>query len=117
MEFDCVPIHFSDTQQMKCVTLCMCTHTTHTQTFHPSVAPSDYDARTNFLLGPFSDGMRQRSFNVSIVNDAIPEDAEMFRVSLTVRPADQARLGNRVTVSPDEATVTINDNDGRHCSW
>ena len=58
--------------------------------------------------------MRQLSFNVSIVNDSIPEDEEMFNVSLTLYPADQARLGNRVTLSPDVATVTIQDNDGKH---
>ena len=51
---------------------------------------------------------------MSIVNDNTPEDAEIFNVSLTLDPADQARLGNRVTVSPDVATVTIQDNDGKH---
>ena len=51
---------------------------------------------------------------MSIVNDDIPEDAEMFTVSLTLDPDDQNRLGSRVIVSPDEANVTINeDNDGR----
>ena len=39
---------------------------------------------------------------------------EMFNVSLTLGPADQDRLGNRVTVSPDVATVTIQDSDGKH---
>ena len=57
--------------------------------------------------------MRQLSFNVSIVNDNIPEAAEMFNVSLTLDPAAQARLDNRVTVSPDVATVTIQDDDGK----
>ena len=51
---------------------------------------------------------------MSIVNDNIPEDVEMFNVSLTLAPADQARLGNHVTVSPDVATVTIQDDDGKH---
>ena len=51
---------------------------------------------------------------MSIVDDSIPEDEETFNVSLTLDPADQARLGNRVTVSPDVATVTIQDNDGKH---
>ena len=58
--------------------------------------------------------MRQLSFNLSIVNDSVPEDAETFNVSLTLDPADQARLGNRVIVSPDVATVTIQDDDGKH---
>ena len=60
--------------------------------------------------------MRQLSFNVTIVNDNITEDAEMFNVRLTLDPADQARIGNLVTVSPDVATVTIQDNDGQHLS-
>ena len=51
---------------------------------------------------------------MSIVNDNIPEDAEMFRVSLTLDPDDRNRLGSRMTVSPDVATVTIQDNDGKH---
>ena len=49
---------------------------------------------------------------MTIGNDSIPEDAEMFNVSLTLDPADQARLGNRVTVSPHVATFTIQDDDG-----
>ena len=51
---------------------------------------------------------------MSIVNDNITEDAEMFNVSLTLDPVDQDRLGNRtrVTVSPGVATVTIQDNEG-----
>ena len=57
--------------------------------------------------------MRQLSFNVSIVNDKIPEDVEMFGASLVLDPADQDRLGNRVTISPDVATVTIKDDDSK----
>ena len=58
--------------------------------------------------------MRQHSFNVSIVNGNTPEDAEVFSASLTIESTDKARLGNRVTVSPDIATVTIQDNDGKN---
>ena len=61
-----------------------------------------------------NDDVRELSFNVSIVNDNILEDDETFNVSLTLDPADQARLGNRATVSPDVATVTIQDDDGKH---
>ena len=49
---------------------------------------------------------------MTIVNDAIPEDDEDFIARLTLLPADQASLRNRVTVQPDLATVTILDNDG-----
>ena len=78
-----------------------------------SVAPSDYGNLTNFSLGPFNNDVRQLSFNVSIVDDNIPEDAEMFNVSLTLDPVKQTRLGNRVTISPDVATFTIQDSDGK----
>ena len=57
--------------------------------------------------------MRQLSFNVSIMDDNIPEDAETFGASLTLDLAGRARLGSRVTASTS-ATVTIQDNDGKH---
>ena len=57
--------------------------------------------------------VRELSFNVSIVNDSTPEDAKMFCASLTLNSADQAELVDIVTVSPDVATVTILDNDGK----
>ena len=87
---------------------------THSHTIHLSIAPSDYGALTGFSLGPFSNSVRQLSFNVlSIVNDTvIPENDEDFTASLTLAPADRARLGNRVTVDPDLAAVTIQDDDG-----
>ena len=56
--------------------------------------------------------MRQVSFNVSIVNDIIPENDEIVSASLILDPADQARLGNRMTVTPEVSTITIQDNDG-----
>ena len=77
-----------------------------------SIAPGDYDALAGFSLGPFSNNVRQLSFNVSIVNDVIPEGTETFTANLTLAPADRARLGDRVTVDLDLATVTILDNDG-----
>ena len=62
--------------------------------------------------------MRQLSFNVSIVNDDIPEDTELFGGSLALDPADQAGLGNHVTVSPDVATFTIiEDNDRKQYTF
>ena len=66
--------------------------------------------------------MNQFSFNVSIVDDNIAEEFEMFSVSLTLNPVDQdrplnpvdqARIGNVVTLSSDVATITIRDNDGK----
>ena len=70
-------------------------------TIHLSIAPGDYGALTGFSLSPFSNSVRQLYFNVPIVNDMIPEDDERFIANLTLLPADQARLHNRVTVQPD----------------
>ena len=58
--------------------------------------------------------MRQLSFEVSIVNDSIPEDAEVFSASLTLRSAERAELVGNVTVLPAVATATIVDNDGKN---
>ena len=87
---------------------------THIQphTIRLSTAPSDYGALTGFPLGPFSNSVRQLSFNVSIVNDVMTENDETFTASLTLAPADRVRLGTRVTVQPDLATVTILDDEG-----
>ena len=74
------------------------------------VAPSDYGGLTNYRLGPFSNDVHQLSFNVSIVNDNITENSEMFRATLTLDDDDQADF---VTVTPDKAIVTIEDIDGR----
>ena len=79
-------------------------------TIHLSIAPGDYGALTGFRLGPFSNSVRQLSFNVSIVNDMIPEDDEVFNASLTLSPAD---LGDVVIVDPDLASVTILDDEGK----
>ena len=86
----------------------------HTHTHYSSVAPGDYGNLTNFRLGPFNTSVRQLSFNVSIMDDNITEDAEMFSASLTLEPAVvQAELVGNVTVSPDVATATIVDSDGK----
>ena len=73
-------------------------------TFPPSVAPGDYGTLmiNIFCLGPFNYSVRQLSFNASIMDDNIPEDAEMFSASLTLDPAAQARLGNRVMHSSNQ---------------
>ena len=89
------------------------THTcNHTQSIYLCIAPGDYGGLIDISLGPFINNVRQLSFNVSIVDDVIPEGTETFTANLTLAPADQARLGDRVTVQPDLATVTIMDYDG-----
>ena len=79
----------------------------HAHTHLSSICSGDYDPLTKFCLGPFNDSVDQLSFNVSIVNDNIPEDDEMFSARLGLHPTDQARISNCVTVTPDVPTVTI----------
>ena len=50
---------------------------------------------------------------MSIVNDRITEDAEIFSASLTLDSAERAVFVGKVTVFPDVATATIVDNDGK----
>ena len=89
-------------------------HITHTITSmlmhrsHPSTGIGDYGALTGFRLGPFSNDVRQLSFNVSIMDDMIPEEDEVFTASLILSPD-----GILVIVAPDLATVTILDDDGK----
>ena len=87
-----------------------CTYTMYKCTrTHSYIVGSDYNL-TNFTLGPFSDDVRELSFDVSIVDDKIPENDTMFQVSLTLD--GQASLSSRVTVSSPRATITIKD-DGK----
>jgi len=78
-----------------------------------STALGDYGALTDFPLGPFSNEVRELSFNVSIEDDVIPEENKVFTATLTLLPDDQARFRNLVIVAPDIATVTIVD-DGKY---
>ena len=73
----------------------------------------DYGALTEFSLGPFNNNVRELSFNVSIVDDTIPEEDEVFIASLTLSPGNQATFGNLVIVVPDSANFTIQDEDGK----
>ena len=51
----------------------------------------------------------QFSLMVGIEDDQILEDPENFAVRAVLQSTDAA-----VTVDPDESTVTILDNDGKH---
>jgi len=67
-----------------------------------ATALNDYLTTTGTLT--FTPGMTQTAFNVTIINDALIENAETFSVTLS-NPVS-ATLG-----TPAAATVTINDND------
>ncbi len=68
-------------------------------------AGTDYQAVSQTVV--FEEGERNQSVSITILDDAIEEQAESFRLTLS-NPANGALLGsiNRLTV-----TVTIDDND------
>ena len=59
-------------------------------------------------MGPFSDTTRRQCFSVEIIDDMIRENNENFFLDLTTRPGEML---DRVTINPDEAEVTINEDD------
>lgn len=69
-------------------------------------AGSDYTAISRQL--DFSAGTTEQCVSVATTEDNILEEEEQFRATLT-------NVGNipRLTVQPDESTVTIPDDDGR----
>ena len=69
---------------------------------------NDFTPINNLDVGPFSNTQRRQCFSVEIIDDMIREDMETFFLVLTTRPGEML---NRVTISPDEAEVTINDDD------
>ena len=84
---------------------------THSHAYLPLPVYTSHST-ADFRLGPFSNDVRELSFNVSIEDDMIPEENEEFTATLTLSPADQARFGNFVMVAPDLASITIMDDDG-----
>ena len=59
-------------------------------------------------MGPFSDSRRQDCFSVEIINDIIPENLENFFLDLAPTPGETLE---RVTITPSQAMVTIEDDD------
>ena len=68
-----------------------------------SPAPGDYDAITEVLI--FSASVTRICRNVSSVEDDILEEDEDFTLTLTTTDGS-------VNLNPDEANVTIIDDDG-----
>jgi len=79
-----------------------------TQPCSTPLGNSDYTAITNQIVGPFSNSRRQECFSVEIINDIIPENLENFFLDLAPPPGETLE---RVTITPSQATVTIEDDD------
>ena len=80
----------------------------------PTVASDDYIALASSeqLPDAFTLNRRQQCFDIVIINDNFAERDEQFNVTLT-NLAAQTNFP-RVTVSPDVATIIIEDDDGKH---
>jgi len=63
---------------------------------------------TNQIVGPFSNSQRRECFLVEITDDTIPENSENFFLDLVPPPGEMLE---RVTISPNQTTVTIEDDD------
>ena len=76
-----------------------------------STAPSDYSAVSQEVV--FSAGTRQRTVNISIIEDSVLEDVEFFYVRVKV-PASHAGV---VLLGTDTATISITDDDSKWQHW
>ena len=73
----------------------------------PTVALFDYGPLNNSLL-LFTACQRRSCVNVTIIEDGILENEELFNVTLERTPG----LDDRITLDPINGVVQINDNDG-----
>ena len=76
----------------------------------PRPGIEDYQQRVNMVLN-FSDARCSQIFDVTIFDDAVPEDVEELNVTLILDPATVGIVGEGVEVYPPVATVRIRDND------
>ena len=64
----------------------------------------DYEEELLGLL--FRSGQEKQCANITILDDELPEELEVFNVTLTTE-------ASRVILNPDHAVVDISDNDGK----
>ena len=100
MFLQCIPLHIVYAAHVDCqafFTIVMLT-----------VTPTDYKEQTLLLM--FSSCETRKCTSVAINNDNMTEETEFFRVSLE----RTTTLDSRIALSPNNATVHIADNDGKH---
>ena len=74
---------------------------------HPPVSPMDYDALSTVLN---FDACETRScVNVTIVDDSVDEQTEVFAVTLR----RSVGLDSRIRLNPVDGVIEITDNDGK----
>ena len=76
--------------------------------YHHFLAPDDYTSISGSLL-TFSVTNTRFDVSIPVNNDNINEGIEEFLAILTF----QSVVGENIQLVPDQATVQINDNDGK----
>jgi len=78
---------------------------------HPNIlsAGTDFNEVMNMRLGPFGNNNRLQCFNVTVVDDNVPEDIEEFMTVVTFCPGEPVPPNTNIT--PPNSTVVIRDND------
>ena len=78
----------------------------NSQISSPISAPDDYIPRSPFEI-TFPPGSRRQLYNVTIVDDAIPENSEYFNADVNLARPENA---SRITIgSPKQPQIEIQD--------
>ena len=72
-----------------------------------TIASADYTSKSVDLM--FGSSNKKQCVLISILNDTVPEVPEHFRVVLSMTTPQAG-----VILTPDSATVVINDDDGEY---
>ena len=72
---------------------------------------SDYQEISALNLDVFDNANRQRSFDVTIIDDSSMEDAESFSLELRFDPFALEPPPSQVILSPNVSLITILDDD------
>ena len=76
---------------------------------YSAVAPMDYGALSTILM--FAGCQNRNCVNISIEDDAVVENAELFNVTLKRTP----NLDSRIILNPMDGVIEITDDDGMCC--
>ena len=72
-----------------------------------SIAPGDFLSLVDQLIFNPGNGLQRDCATITVTNDTILEDDELFSVVLTTTDPD-------VTISPNTAVVTLTNDDGKY---
>ena len=81
-------------------------------------AGTDFQLTEVFATVSSDPNAAARCFRISITDDGNPEGTEQFTISFVVDFVDPGIANARVTSNPAQATIFIQDNDGKlYTAW